>query len=39
MLTQINLKPVAPDPQHGDALMCSIDATIDMQICISIMQN
>lgn len=39
MLSQINLKPVAPDPQHEDALMSSIDASIDMQICISIMQN
>lgn len=39
MLGQKNLKPVASDPQHEDALMCSIDNATDMQICIQIMQN
>lgn len=33
MLCPINLKPVASDPSHEDALMCSIDVTTDMQIC------
>lgn len=39
MFGQINLKPVASDPQHEDALMCSIDIATDMQTYIQIMQN